>query len=304
MGIEPTNKGFADLCLTTWLPRRARRDSPEAKAHYTTLKVIGKASKQFPVSASTYRVSTSPAFDTLNVMASSPTMPLPFSTLIPRRLSGILLGLLLVAGCAQAPPRQTFDPSIDHLPRAPAPPVLHLMTTPRDMREDYSHPPDLVYRAVRWDETGPKWTFRFPPRRYAYTGFVFFYSRNLRDYREQTDLVFDLAPAFMARHLWVGLIDGIDEPDRVMVERPVVHPSAPNPSGQKAMTFRIPLTDFSSQGVAVHRGEASLEDTRELTQPFNWYDVREIRFTSPGGRIPGRDIEITNLRFERPARTR
>ena len=22
MGIEPTNKGFADLCLTTWLPRR------------------------------------------------------------------------------------------------------------------------------------------------------------------------------------------------------------------------------------------------------------------------------------------
>ena len=24
VGIEPTNKGFADLCLTTWLPRRER----------------------------------------------------------------------------------------------------------------------------------------------------------------------------------------------------------------------------------------------------------------------------------------
>ena len=23
-GIEPPNKGFADLCLTTWLPRRGR----------------------------------------------------------------------------------------------------------------------------------------------------------------------------------------------------------------------------------------------------------------------------------------
>ena len=23
VGIEPTNKGFADLCLTTWLPRPA-----------------------------------------------------------------------------------------------------------------------------------------------------------------------------------------------------------------------------------------------------------------------------------------
>ncbi len=22
VGIEPTNKGFADLCLTTWLPRQ------------------------------------------------------------------------------------------------------------------------------------------------------------------------------------------------------------------------------------------------------------------------------------------
>ena len=22
VGIEPTNRGFADLCLTTWLPRR------------------------------------------------------------------------------------------------------------------------------------------------------------------------------------------------------------------------------------------------------------------------------------------
>ena len=23
IGVEPTNKGFADLCLTTWLPRPA-----------------------------------------------------------------------------------------------------------------------------------------------------------------------------------------------------------------------------------------------------------------------------------------
>jgi hypothetical protein len=23
VGIEPTNKGFADLCLTTWLPRQS-----------------------------------------------------------------------------------------------------------------------------------------------------------------------------------------------------------------------------------------------------------------------------------------
>ncbi len=25
VGIEPTNEGFADLCLTTWLPRRGSR---------------------------------------------------------------------------------------------------------------------------------------------------------------------------------------------------------------------------------------------------------------------------------------
>jgi hypothetical protein len=25
VGVEPTYKGFADLCLTTWLPRRSHR---------------------------------------------------------------------------------------------------------------------------------------------------------------------------------------------------------------------------------------------------------------------------------------
>ena len=32
-GIEPPNKGFADLCLTTWLPRPGRADS---SSHSTT----------------------------------------------------------------------------------------------------------------------------------------------------------------------------------------------------------------------------------------------------------------------------
>ena len=26
IGVEPTNKGFADLCLTTWLPRPTERE--------------------------------------------------------------------------------------------------------------------------------------------------------------------------------------------------------------------------------------------------------------------------------------
>ena len=29
VGIEPTNKGFADLCLTTWLPRPRKVTSPD-----------------------------------------------------------------------------------------------------------------------------------------------------------------------------------------------------------------------------------------------------------------------------------
>ena len=32
MGIEPTNKGFADLCLTTWLPRRGLGLLPKSGA--------------------------------------------------------------------------------------------------------------------------------------------------------------------------------------------------------------------------------------------------------------------------------
>ena len=31
IGIEPMNKGFADLCLTTWLHRRSKGESGKAK---------------------------------------------------------------------------------------------------------------------------------------------------------------------------------------------------------------------------------------------------------------------------------
>ena len=37
VGIEPTNKGFADLCLTTWLPRQLK--AIEAKYRVSGLQV-------------------------------------------------------------------------------------------------------------------------------------------------------------------------------------------------------------------------------------------------------------------------
>ena len=37
VGIEPTNKGFADLCLTTWLRRRKKGMKDEKIAHPSSL---------------------------------------------------------------------------------------------------------------------------------------------------------------------------------------------------------------------------------------------------------------------------
>ena len=34
MGIEPTNKGFADLCLTTWLPRLSNLLFPAVRSRF------------------------------------------------------------------------------------------------------------------------------------------------------------------------------------------------------------------------------------------------------------------------------
>ena len=35
-GVEPVNKGFADLCLTTWLPRRAYSTHTVVRARKST----------------------------------------------------------------------------------------------------------------------------------------------------------------------------------------------------------------------------------------------------------------------------
>ncbi len=49
-GIEPPNKGFADLCLTTWLPRRIHFET------YHTLKAVIERVRDRVFGASTYRL--------------------------------------------------------------------------------------------------------------------------------------------------------------------------------------------------------------------------------------------------------
>ena len=40
-GLEPPNKGFADLCLTTWLRGRALRLAPREKPNAHELRLVG-----------------------------------------------------------------------------------------------------------------------------------------------------------------------------------------------------------------------------------------------------------------------
>src|SRR5580704_17359234 len=43
-GIEPPNKGFADLCLTTWLPRRTREGL--RRQHRASLRTIPRGARR------------------------------------------------------------------------------------------------------------------------------------------------------------------------------------------------------------------------------------------------------------------
>jgi hypothetical protein len=56
IGVEPTNKGFADLCLTTWLPRLALlrnypTDTVPAYAMSTCVRVIGTGTRSANIAA-------------------------------------------------------------------------------------------------------------------------------------------------------------------------------------------------------------------------------------------------------------
>jgi len=175
----------------------------------------------------------------------------------------------------------------------PAPPDIDVLVTPRELREDYAYPPDGTRQIIRWEGTYPSWTIYFSSRRYSYADIVMRKPYDFTGVKDQSYLTFRVNPGNMANYLSVGLVDGDITPGHILVDVPLVRGPALTESG--ARTFRVPLKDFGESGLPVSADENIATTDR---QPFDWSDVREIRF-STFGKLPREGIVITEIHFRR-----
>jgi len=179
--------------------------------------------------------------------------------------------------------------------RKPAPPLVMLIENPRVLREDVIYPADSVKQSLLWQNQYAEWRFNLPVKGYAYAGFRFFKPYNLSLHIESYELIFSITPASKSRYLWVGLVDGDDQPGNMLIELPIKE-FAKTQRGGGSTVVKIPLSMFPSSGIPAQL-DSGLEDS--LSAPFDWQDVREIRLINPGGRLPPGDVVITEIRFER-----
>ncbi len=211
----------------------------------------------------------------------------------------LLLAALSLSGltaCRTPPDPEAIERATATGQRKPGEKKIMLIETPRRMREDIRYPA-TTRMGFFWSETTAEWRFKFPATGYAHSGFRFLVPHNLAYARDQYELRFRIAPAAMTKYLWIGLVDGLDEPERVLVDLPLQR-YAPEASGRGFLEVRIPLRDFAARGVIIADPNAPL-DAEPGESAFNWMDVLEVRFINNGGRIPARETIVTDLRFER-----
>jgi hypothetical protein len=269
VGIEPTNRGFADLCLTTWLPR--------LKACLHTITPMAAQSRKWWLER---------------------TFPFVFS------LCGVT-GLLL-SSCAASPagPLASIRKSAHSISVASIVPdfvsrPIPLMGTPKDVKLDYVYPMTFMRQKLVWADAEGQWLMTFPSRRYAYAGIFLRKPVDLAAEREFTRLAFRMRPARLAPFLSVALLDQSSNlGDRAMTDFWLNEYGPFNGDGW--VTVEIALTNFPSQATTLVEGALNpLELTDPPRRDFNWSNIHEVRFVSGGGRIPSQEIVVTNLRFLR-----
>ena len=270
VGIEPTNRGFADLCLTTWLPR--------LKACLHTITPMAAQSRKWA--------------HRHNGRAGS-------------ALIGLTAGLLL-SSCATppAPPVASISKIERTLTASPVFPQfvvrpIPLMGTPKDVKLDYVYPMTFMRQKLVWSDAESQWLMTFPSRRYAYAGISLRKPVDLAAEREFTRLAFRMRPARLAPFLSVALLDQSSNlGDRAMTDFWLNEYGPFNGDGW--VTVEIALTNFPSQAMTLVEGALNpLELTDPPRRAFNWSNIHEVRFVSGGGRIPSQEIVVTNLRFLR-----
>lgn len=206
-------------------------------------------------------------------------------------LSGLYI-LIFLAGCtsssfiAPQPPPETKS--------KPAPANLELLRNTRDLGEEYGYPAGVTTQVIRWYDNEIEWTIRLARRGYAYAGLSLRKSFDFSKFTSETVMSFRFKPASMASYVSIGLVDGDISTNHVLVDIPLA--DLVTDTGEGWATVRIPLTRFGSEGLPVAGpGEAPHVAGR---MPFDWSDVKEVRFSSLGS-VPRQEMIVTDLRFKR-----
>ncbi len=269
VGIEPTNRGFADLCLTTWLPRL------KACLHMITPMVAQSRKWWLNRAIPTVFSLCGVAGVLLSSCAASPTGPLAS---IRKSAHSISVACIIP----------------DFVSRP-----IPLMGSPKDVKLDYVYPMTFMRQKLVWSEAESQWLMTFPSRRYAYAGISLRKPVDLAAEREFSRLAFRMRPARLAPFLSVALLDQSSNlGDRAMTDFWLNEYGSFNGDGW--VTVEIALTNFPSQATTLVEGALNpLELTDPPRRDFNWANINEVRFVSGGGRIPSQEIVVTNLRFLR-----
>jgi hypothetical protein len=216
----------------------------------------------------------------------------------PFHIRAILLATVMmtaVIGCRSIR-HQGFAPiaDVDSGIRQPAPDDIGLIENPKNIRED-SRYPESTKQQFFWKSDESEWRFKLPANGYSHAGFRFRIPFNLSHAIDEYELIFTLKPAGMVQHLWVGLIDGNDKAPNLLTD---ISMSGYTTKGKAKDTVdvRIPLRNFPTTGTPVDINESAENSGDTL---FDWQDVLGIRFIHNGGRIPAREVLITNLRIKR-----
>lgn len=191
---------------------------------------------------------------------------------------------LLLFACAGP----QLSPTTDHIPRL-APERSLVLASPKELKEDYAYPPAKMRQTLRWAENDEfEWHIQFAPQNYSYGGVVFRHPKRLGLDWDQKELVFSVQPGSAAPLISVGFVDGDAVAPRVFIDRPLDVPEGD--AAKKIAIIRIPLTAFGREGISVSNDMAYA--------PFDWNDVREIRFIANRA-PPGREVVIRKLLFEK-----
>jgi hypothetical protein len=158
---------------------------------------------------------------------------------------------------------------------------------------DYTHPPGQVHQKFRWNDRRCDWLLRFGSASYGYAGFVFRTPQSFSAPRDRIWLYFEIKPARAAARLSVALVDGEAAPPPVLIDCPLAGQFRETHGG--FATLRIPLNRFPDAGLPA---AADTDQANPALQPFDWTDVREIRFIFAGDQPPA-EFLICNLHFRK-----